>query len=205
MSKNFATSSSLNHNHSTPSFRTCPPTGALRGRPDERVAPHRRTNPAAPGLIPHCASYHSSLEHFVGSGEESGWHGDVECFGSPEVDRQIEPRRLLDGQLSRIAAAENAIHVACKRSIEFSHVRPVREEQSFLCKGRPARNGRQLRFSGEPGQPIADLVHGRIRKDYKYATAENSLELFHATPHGSFEPAQDASFPPFAGAKPSCN
>src|SRR6478735_3085835 len=48
------------------------------------------------------------LDHLVGAGEQRWRDGEAECFGSPEIDGQIEMGGLLDRQIGWPLAIENA-------------------------------------------------------------------------------------------------
>ena len=54
-----------------------------------------------------------SLDHFVGAGEQRVWHFEAERFCCLEIDDQLELGWILDWQVSRFRAVEDAIDVAC--------------------------------------------------------------------------------------------
>lgn len=44
------------------------------------------------------------FDHLIGSGKQCGWNAKPECFGSFQVDDELEFRWLLDRQISRSRA-----------------------------------------------------------------------------------------------------
>src|SRR6266581_1169071 len=54
-----------------------------------------------------------SFDHPVGAQEDGLRDRDAESLGGLEVDDQFELRGLLDGQVARLRALENPVHVAC--------------------------------------------------------------------------------------------
>ena len=55
-----------------------------------------------------CLLRAASFDHLVGAAEQRERHGDAEGFGCLEVDEQLDFRDLLDRQISRLVALEDA-------------------------------------------------------------------------------------------------
>src|SRR4029450_11172231 len=53
----------------------------------------------------------TSLNHLVGAGQQSRRHLDAERLSSPEVDGKLEFGRLLNRQVSRLGAFQDAIDI----------------------------------------------------------------------------------------------
>src|SRR5216684_213219 len=53
----------------------------------------------------------SLFNHLVSAGEQRGRDSEAECFGSLEIDDQLEFGRLLDRQIGRFCASEDLVHV----------------------------------------------------------------------------------------------
>ena len=51
------------------------------------------------------------FDHLVGTGEQRRRHCEAESLSSLEIDNQFEFGRRLHGQLGRILALENSIHI----------------------------------------------------------------------------------------------
>src|SRR6266516_5060421 len=49
-----------------------------------------------------------SLDHLVGAAEQRHWNRKCECFGSLEIDNQLDLRGLLYRETGRLLALENA-------------------------------------------------------------------------------------------------
>jgi len=49
----------------------------------------------------------ASFDDLVGADEDRWRHGEAECFGSFEIDDQLEPGRPLDRQIGRLGALED--------------------------------------------------------------------------------------------------
>src|SRR3954453_3465062 len=132
----------------------------------------KRRNPGLTSARLLCAQEETwrSFDHLVSASEQRRWYGETERFGRFLIDRQIEFRRDLNRKIGGLCAMQNAIRVPCEVPVEFTHVWSVCHQQSLLGKRKPARDGRQLGFQRELGNPVAHLVHRRIRKDHQRVT-----------------------------------
>jgi len=54
------------------------------------------------------------FDHPVGADEERGWDRQAQRLGSPEINEELEFRRLLYGKVGRGSSLENLIHVGCR-------------------------------------------------------------------------------------------
>src|SRR5829696_6566069 len=84
----------------------------------------------------------SSLDHLVGAGEESGWDRDVDGAGSLHVDYELELRRLLNRQVSRLLTPQNAIGKGGEARIGSALVRAVARKTTRLAVLTPAEHRR---------------------------------------------------------------
>jgi len=59
----------------------------------------------------------ASFDHLVGAGKQRRRHGDPEVFGGLQVDKELEPRRLLDREISGLGTLQNFINVNPTRTL----------------------------------------------------------------------------------------
>ena len=52
-----------------------------------------------------------SFDHLVGGNSQRERNAQTECLCGVEIDRQLELRRLLDGQIGRFGASQDAVGV----------------------------------------------------------------------------------------------
>src|SRR5439155_25028290 len=74
--------------------------------------------------------------------------------------------RQLDGEIFRLGAAQDPIHIPREAPVEIAQIGSVVEEQAALRERWPPGNGGQLRFGREPGQPFSVDEHRVVRKDH---------------------------------------
>ena len=68
------------------------------------------------------------FDHFVGEREQRPGHGEAERLGGVEVDRQLELRRLLDGQIGGFGPPENTIGVRRRAPEHVGHVNAIAQQ-----------------------------------------------------------------------------
>src|SRR2546421_11267938 len=93
-----------------PFFATTPPWSSLRSDP-------------APS---------ASFDHLVGAREQGRGHGEPQGPRGPEVDDELELGRLLDWQVARLRALEDAIDEVGAATKHVGIVRPIRDETAGI-------------------------------------------------------------------------
>src|SRR5262249_44937219 len=53
----------------------------------------------------------ASFDHLAGDREKLVWYGETQRSGGLEIDRQLEPSRLFDGQLRWLGTLQNSMRV----------------------------------------------------------------------------------------------
>src|SRR5215472_4406254 len=92
-----------------------------------------------------------SFDHLVGAGDQRWWQVEAERLGCLEIDRQLDPGRELDRQISGLGALENPVDIAGPTPIALSLVDAVGCKQAgldisaFGADGRQPRGERELR------------------------------------------------------------
>src|SRR2546427_12236157 len=98
--------------------------------------------------------YHSLLDHLVRQDQERWWHRDPERLGGLEIDDQLELHRLLDGQVSGLAALQNLVHVGGGAPVEIGVIRAVAHEAASLRDLPPPEHRRQPVRYGQLGHAL---------------------------------------------------
>src|SRR5215203_4170896 len=73
------------------------------------------------------------FDHLVGADEERGWDRDVDGAGSLHVDYELELRRLLNRQVSRLLTPQNAIGKGGEARIGSALVRAIARKTTRLA------------------------------------------------------------------------
>ena len=76
------------------------------------------------------------------------WDREAECLGGLEIDHQLELRRLLDGQVTRLAALEYPVDVGCHAAVQSVLGAAVRHQAAvfhllgpLIHRGQPVLRG----------------------------------------------------------------
>src|SRR5262249_6939010 len=106
----------------------------------------------------------SSLDHFVGKGEQLVGQGKAEFPSGLEVDDQLELDRSLDGKLARSRALEDAIGVGRCLPIRIELVNSVGQQPADFSEDSARINGRAAGASCQR----CDLCTMDVREDIRY-------------------------------------
>src|SRR5215469_1211808 len=71
------------------------------------------------------------FDYLVGTAKQRWRYGEAECFGSLEVDDQLDSGRRLHRKIGRLLAFEDAIDIAGRTTILVEIVRPVRDQAAI--------------------------------------------------------------------------
>jgi hypothetical protein len=93
--------------------------------------------------VPEAAVSQASLDHLVSAGEQYWWHGEAECFGGREVDRQMELDRTLDRKLARLRAFEDAVGIRRRAPIIVENVICIGQQAADFSEETVWINGRE--------------------------------------------------------------
>src|SRR5262249_29183030 len=75
-----------------------------------------------------------SFDHLVGATYESVGDGDAERLGGPEVYDQFDFCGLLNWQIGRLFAPENAADIGANRAMLLRHAGAIANQTAGLCK-----------------------------------------------------------------------
>src|SRR4051812_5682123 len=67
----------------------------------------------------------ASFDHLVGAGEQGRWEVKPECLRRPQVDDQLELRRLSNRKVPRSGPLQDFVHVFDSLTIAVGHISPV--------------------------------------------------------------------------------
>src|SRR6266700_1961636 len=71
-----------------------------------------------------------SFDHLVGAGDERRRQLEAECIGGFQVDCEVELRWQFDGQVRRVRALQDSVHVAGGAPEQVRKIRPVGDESA---------------------------------------------------------------------------
>src|SRR5262249_27938421 len=77
-----------------------------------------------------CSAHGNSLDHLVGAGDQRWWQVEAERLGRLEVDHQLELGWLLDRNIARLGALENAVHVMRHAPHQIEQPHALRHESA---------------------------------------------------------------------------
>src|ERR1044072_7480623 len=80
-----------------------------------------------------------SLDHLVSNGEDRGWHREAQRLCSLGVDDEVDFRRLLHGDVSRLGALGYFIYLVSANSSLFVGIFSVCGQTTFRCPLQPLR------------------------------------------------------------------
>ena len=70
-------------------------------------------------------------------GKHLGRNGQANLLGSCQVDHELKLGRLLHGQIGRLGALKNPVHVICDAPVALRFVRPVGHEPTGIYEFSP--------------------------------------------------------------------
>src|SRR5215207_4885672 len=97
----------------------------------------------APTLSHKLSHWVVSFDHLVGPDQERGWDREAERVGSLEIDQELEFRRLLQRQVFRFGAVQNASYILRPPMLQIGPVRSVRRETSGFREASEGADDRQ--------------------------------------------------------------
>src|SRR5215203_1447771 len=94
------------------------------------------------------------FDHLVGAGEECGWDGETEPASGPQVDEELEPRRLLDRHVGGARALEDFVRMRRDTVESRIEVWAVGQEATLLDHDSALVHGRHADLLNERGNPV---------------------------------------------------
>jgi hypothetical protein len=74
------------------------------------------------------------FDHLVGADEYHFWNDNAERFGGPQIDHDIEDRRLFDRQVADALALENLVNEVRCAPIDDVQLWSVSNEPTGFCE-----------------------------------------------------------------------
>src|SRR6266542_1610521 len=96
-----------------------------------------------------CRTLARLFDHPFGTHQKRLRDRETKRFGGLEVDDELELRRLLDRQVSRLNSFKNAVHEICRTSIQTENVHAVANESSGLSVFPGSYRGQSVRKRSE--------------------------------------------------------
>jgi hypothetical protein len=96
-----------------------------------------------------------SFDHSISPRNQSGLDCDAERFGSLQIDHELEYRRSLDRQFSRLLSFQNTVNVVGEPSIGFRKPWSVSKQCTSLRKICPTRDNRHVLSTCKIDNPLS--------------------------------------------------
>src|SRR5215218_10818744 len=99
-----------------------------------------------------------SFDHLIGALLKMQWHIESERFGGPEVEHQLELRRLYDRQVARFGALENSASVDTRLAIRIRQAGAVANQAAGSHVFAPDIGRRYAMLRSQSDDPVAVAV-----------------------------------------------
>src|SRR5215469_11156464 len=118
----------------------------------------KRSGSTAPSACSRAEPWSPLPNHLVRPPQQRLRNRQAQRRGGLEIDDQLEGRRLLDGQVSRPGAAQDAVYIERQTLEPLLLERPVREQSAVLGEAARFVDGRHAMASREldDGQPFGE-------------------------------------------------
>jgi hypothetical protein len=77
---------------------------------------------------------HCLPDHLIRSLKHADWNCQTDLIGCLEIDDELELRRLLDWQITRLCALKNLIYIVSRSAEQVIVVHPVRHQTALIDK-----------------------------------------------------------------------
>src|SRR5215467_12220404 len=102
-----------------------------------------------------------SFDHLIRLVQHGLWNRKTDLFGCFEIDHKLEFRRLFYGQISRLGALENLVHVNRSAPPQVETVRSVGHENTNLCNFPRTVDSWQPSFYSQVSEPFSVIDKNR--------------------------------------------